>query len=460
MSRRLLLPFCLSILALLVPVSAAQAETACQRFASPSGSDAAAGTLEAPYRTVQTLMDSLAAGQVGCLRGGTYSGNVKVLRGGVAGAPVRLTAYGSEQARVVGRFWIPPGSDHVVLDHLVLDGSSSTLPSPSVHASGVVLRDNEITNNHTAICVNVGQIDYGWRVSNTVIERNRIHDCGKLPATNHDHGIYVENATDTLIAGNAIYDNADRGINLYPNVDGTRIVGNVITGNGQGVLFSGDFGLATVNTVVENNVIAYSKLRYNVEAWFPAGNPTGYGNAVRRNCLYAGARGNVDGAVAAAGIALEGNVVADPGLTSDLRVSASSPCAALLAAAPVPAPAPLPTPSTPSPTPTPTPTPAKPGKPKPGRPRAVAAVQPAVALSATASGSRVRARVTLSGRRGARTILEVRRGGGRWRARARRFVAAGTTARMSVRIARRGRVAVRARVAGIGVSPRVLVAVR
>jgi parallel beta-helix repeat protein len=469
MRRRILLStLALSACAVAFTAQPALAETACSRVAAPSGSDTAAGSVSAPYRTVQKLVDSLGAGQVGCLRGGTYNAGVKVSRGGTADAPIRLTAYGTEAARVVGRFWIATGADNVTVDNLILDGTGSPLPSPSIYASGATFADNEITNSHNAICVNIGQIDYGWQANGTTIVRNRIHGCGKLPAANHDHGIYVENAADTRIADNVIYDNADRGINLYPNARRTRITGNVITGNGQGILFSGDFGLATTDTLVEGNVIANSTLRYNVEAWFPAGNPTGSGNRVRRNCLYGGARGDIDGAVSAAGIALDGNVIADPALSSDLRVSSSSPCAALIAGAPLPAPTPSPTPTpapspspSPSPTPAPTPTPAPKKKKKPGKPRALAAVQPGVALTATGRGRRVQARITLTGRRRAHAVLQIKRHG-KWRNRAGRVVAPGTTARVSVRIARRAspRVAVRAKVAGVGVSRRVLVALR
>src|SRR5579883_2011471 len=42
----------------------------CDRFASPAGSDGdGAGSIASPYRTAQKLADSLAPGQVGCLRG-------------------------------------------------------------------------------------------------------------------------------------------------------------------------------------------------------------------------------------------------------------------------------------------------------------------------------------------------------------------------------------------------------
>ena len=73
-----------------------------------------------------------------------------------------------------------------------------------------------------------------------MIEHNRIHDCGVLPATNLDHGIYVAEADHTVIRRNLIYDNADRGVQLYPDADGTVVTGNVIDGNGEGVIFGGD----------------------------------------------------------------------------------------------------------------------------------------------------------------------------------------------------------------------------
>ncbi len=43
-----------------------------------------------------------------------------------------------------------------------------------------------MTNYHTAICFSV--VD---GANGTVIENNNIHDCGTLPVTNNDHGIYV-----------------------------------------------------------------------------------------------------------------------------------------------------------------------------------------------------------------------------------------------------------------------------
>ena len=85
-----------------------------------------------------------------------------------------------------------------------------------------MLRDNDITNHHTAICVHLARYSDGPVPRDVVIERNRIHDCGELPATNLDHGIYVARPTTTMIRDNWIYDNADRGVQLYPDAQDTR----------------------------------------------------------------------------------------------------------------------------------------------------------------------------------------------------------------------------------------------
>ena len=117
-----------------------------------------------------------------------------------------------------------------------------------------------------------------------MIEGNRIHDCGRIPSTNLDHGIYIESSTDAVIRGNFIYDNVDRGIQLYPDAQGTKISGNVIDGNGEGIIFSGKGGLVSSNTSVTGNVIANSRTRWNLESG--GDGPKATGNLVHANCVW------------------------------------------------------------------------------------------------------------------------------------------------------------------------------
>jgi nitrous oxidase accessory protein NosD len=270
-----------ALAAITVSVAPASATTRCDQTASPGAG------------AVQRLVDSLRPGQVGCLHGGTYTGNVRV------NSPnITLTRFGAERATVKGRLWIARGADGVTVEGLNLDGTNrEDLPSPTINADGATFRRNDVTNNHRSICFDLGHPDWG-RADNARIELNRIHDCGHMPAAGHDHGIYVALASNTLIRGNWIYDNADYGIQLYPNAQRSRIVGNIIDGNGAGITFSGEYGVASSNNVVEGNVIANSKVRNNVESWFARGTPIGRGNVVRDNCIKGGVRDYGNGGIA------------------------------------------------------------------------------------------------------------------------------------------------------------------
>jgi parallel beta-helix repeat protein len=111
------------------------------------------------------------------------------------------------------------------------------LPSLTIEGDYAKVLANEATNSHKGTCFIPGSSPS--LAEDTVIQGNRIHDCGRLPRTNNNHGIYVSAARGTRIMDNWIYDNADRGIQLYPDANNTLVTNNVIDGNGEGVIFSG-----------------------------------------------------------------------------------------------------------------------------------------------------------------------------------------------------------------------------
>jgi hypothetical protein len=260
------------------PDRAASHARVCDRYAAPSGSDADRGTRSRPYRTVAKLANSLRPGKTGCLREGLYRGRVKIRRGGRRGAPTGLRSAPGERALVRGRLHVANSANHVVIRALHLDGRNrARLPSPTVNGNDIVFRENDVTTRHTTICFLLGSKEWG-RALGTVIERNRIHDCGELPPTNHHHGIYVEASSGARITGNWIYDNADRGVQLFPDARRTYVARNVIDGNGEGIVFS----RRSAQNLVEENVISNPVVRYNLEDF----ELTGAGNVARRNCLW------------------------------------------------------------------------------------------------------------------------------------------------------------------------------
>ncbi len=280
----------------------------CDKLATTSGADSSSGNVLSPYRSAQRLANTLANGQTGCFRAGTFTGQVTVTRPGIT-----LTSVPGERATLRGRIWID--ADRVTVRSLNLDGRN-TGNSPAVTANDVKFANVDVTNHHTpGVCFVLGSASGYGRAVRTVIENSRVHNCGPLPSGNQGHGIYVSRADGAVIRNNWIYDNVDRGIQLYPDARFAHVYGNMIDGNGEGIIISGDGGTASSGNLVEGNVISNSNLRWNVESNWP-GNKVGTGNVVRNNCVWATNSDSTfrqrGGIISAWGFSSTGNVIGDP----------------------------------------------------------------------------------------------------------------------------------------------------
>ncbi len=303
----------------------------CDRVAAPRGSDSNPGTLKRPFRTTQRLVDSLRPGQTGCLRSGTYFGPTMIRRAGEPGRPITLQPRPGESARVVGRVVVTRRASRVVVRRLYLDGRNrGDVPSPTVNGRRILFVDNDVTNQHTTICFALGHERYGT-AQRVTLQRNRIHDCGALPPTNLHQGVYVAVARDTRVVGNWIYNNADQGVQLYPDARRTYVAGNVIDSNGEGLIFGGTRWSAARDNLVEGNVISNSRLRDNVESHFDG--PVGTNNVIRRNCIGGGVRDSGAGGIITPEFGFDAinNLLGAPafrgGEPFDYRLVPRSPCA-------------------------------------------------------------------------------------------------------------------------------------
>lgn len=309
----------------------------CTRYAAMTGSDRGPGSARHPYRTVQVLADSLKPGQTGCVLAGTYTESVSIHHGGTSNRPVTLAGAPGGLATLRGTFWVANGADHVIVRDLALDGrSSSRLPSPQVNGDDATFFHVDVTNDHTGICFLLGgsSTTYGTP-HGTMIARSRIHDCGKRPSSHLDHGIYVAHAVDTTIVDNDVYDNADWGLHLYPDAQGSNIQFNVFDGNGDGAIIAGTGDLASSGNTIARNIISNSYdggegraggYGYNLTSFW--GGRVGTGNLVARNCFWNGAGGNVNSANG--GFTQRDNRYGDPRFVSraakDFRLGRGSAC--------------------------------------------------------------------------------------------------------------------------------------
>jgi hypothetical protein len=297
----------------------------CAKVASPNGDDSASGAAGRPYATVQRLVDSLAAGETGCLRAGTYRQDEFTL----ATPGITLTSYPGERATLAGRLRVT--ADRITVDHLTLDGSNPRdIPSPTINADDVVFRDNDVSSPHSVSCFALGGTT---EVRHPVIQGNRIHNCGEHAAV-WGSGIYMTDVDDAKVSHNLIYDNSQRGIKVGPDSQGALIRDNVIDGNPLGLNLSGNGTHASSNNTVEDNVIANSTRWWNVQTYWPG--PVGSGNLVRRNCVHGGnpdPHYNQHGGISdAPGFIAQNNLVAKPGFfdkkAKDFRLRNNSQCRA------------------------------------------------------------------------------------------------------------------------------------
>ncbi len=241
------------------------------------------GSVKRPFRSPQRLINSLHRNQTGCFRGGHY--RFSLAR--IATRGITLKPYGKEKVSLRGSIKVVPAGAGSVIAGMTLNGKGGeTDLGPDIYADNVVLRNNRITNHHSEICIIVGRFYSQPAPRNVVIKHNRIHGCGELPSTNQDHGIYLSAGVGTRVTDNLIYDNADRGIQLYPAPRRTQITGNVINGNGDGIIVSGLGDSAPMKTRIEGNIVSNSRLGWNMSSGEDG--PVGRLNTATGNCVYAG----------------------------------------------------------------------------------------------------------------------------------------------------------------------------
>src|SRR6185312_7926843 len=91
-------------LAAMLVLAAASKARAAEYYVSPTGSDANAGTMDAPFATLQKGVTAAAAGDTVWIRGGTY----KVTTPASSGAGINFSKSGTSDTNRI-KYWAYPG---------------------------------------------------------------------------------------------------------------------------------------------------------------------------------------------------------------------------------------------------------------------------------------------------------------------------------------------------------------
>ena len=264
------------------------ATLSCDRYASPTGSDSAGGTTAAPVPDRAKLVGQPRRRPDRLPAAGRYNENLTIKHGGSPGAPITLTSAPGERATARR----PP------LDRRTGRTTSSSRdleprrPQPEQPAEPDHRRrprsrspSNEVTNQHTAICFILGSASGCGLAERRVIDGNRIHDCGQLPGH--------EPRPRHLRRGDA-QRRITRQLHLrqrrprHPALPGRA--GNADRRQRDRRQRRGDHLLRATaasppsDNVVANNIISNSRVRYNVEYWWP-GRESGRHRQPRRGQL-------------------------------------------------------------------------------------------------------------------------------------------------------------------------------
>ncbi len=263
---------------------------ACTYYISPAGSDTNSGTIQAPWKHLQKAFDTLTAGQVVCLRTGTYepagayntpSYRHTISRSGQQGNPIVIRNYPGETAIVLGLVVVrgnylkllgtPPSGGLVFQGPLGPDASGVKGKGAGQvwldRCHNVVLDHLEIRKNdyHAGL--------YASEVSDLQVLGCYVHDNGRFDVdtdamgqhpVNVDQGIYwAASAGTNRIANCLLEHNRSANLQLFAGsgkITGLTIVENtIVKAMNSGVII----GKAADGNIFANNIVSMNSQQTN-----------------------------------------------------------------------------------------------------------------------------------------------------------------------------------------------------
>jgi hypothetical protein len=235
-------------------------------YVSPTGSDSAAGSKTAPFKTLaKAAQVATKAGTTVWVAPGTYTGGIKTTASGTASARIYWVSTTKWGAKVVpgntANIWDNRGN-YVSIIGFDFDGSSKPTVTHGVYTGGSysMIQDNHVHHiANGATCTStggeaIGTDSYYNGVWDDVVG-NTVHDIG--PAScKYIQGIYV--STSGSVKNNVVYRVGEAAIHLWHDANHVTITNNTVTTSHYGLIVGGgNFYHSSAGddyTVVNNNI--------------------------------------------------------------------------------------------------------------------------------------------------------------------------------------------------------------
>jgi len=311
-------------------------------YVSPTGSDSAAGTQTAPFKTLaRAAQVATKPGTTVHVAPGTYAGGIKTTASGTSSARIYWVSTTKWGAKIVppatsynNNAWDNRGS-YVSIIGFDVDGTNSGSGTKWTHGiytggSYTMIADNHIHHiAKTVSCTSaggsaIGVDSYYYGVMGDVVS-NVVNDIGPAGCS-YVQGIYV--STSGTIKNNLVYRVSGAAIHLWHDATNVKITNNTATTSSFGIVVGG--GDYYHSTAGANNIFVANNIVYDNKYGISEQGKTGTSNQYKNNLVYKNTTYNIslrNGLVASA------TVSSDPLLkaysrtatTPDFHLSTSSP---------------------------------------------------------------------------------------------------------------------------------------
>ncbi|MGF6274436.1 hypothetical protein ABIB38_002818 [Massilia sp. UYP11] len=266
-------------------------------YVSPTGSDSAAGTKAAPFKTLARAAQAVTkAGTTVFVAPGTYAGGIRTTASGTASSRIYWVSTTKWGAKIV-----PPANstnktawdnrgNYVSIIGFDVDGSkigSGTKWVLGIYTGGSynVIQGNRVHHMATTIPCNsaggsaIGVDSYYKGVKGDVIG-NVVHDIGPAGCT-YVQGIY--HSTSGTIKNNVVYRVGSAAIHLWHDATDLQIVNNTVSSSVFGIIVGGgDFYFTKAGA---NNVHVHNNIVYDNKYGISEQGTTGKGNTYKNNLV-------------------------------------------------------------------------------------------------------------------------------------------------------------------------------